>query len=484
MAYRLFLAVFFVLTITAVAKEGPLDDHGSVREAARQAEAQVSAAMQKVLDRIQRMEDIVNGKIEAPKSEEQSPFLMARSTLVEKYVKELLEALDNGKLEKKLENVLIEAEAYTDAEHKAVFEENGKDTFEDLKDEKEDGAVAYTESRKKLRLAMLVDLAKALEAQGDPRALLLADAVRATIKESQRSYDLAIQNIRDNDLDRPICFTCGEPVAKDGTPLHEGEDSDYDFYAAMGDAATAAIKTAKIRVRDGHVAVPHFDPSRKTFSYDGNQFFERGKEGSRTIGKSKTGSLTLATGSTPARILDTSRPDEKELLDLWMDFRNSPDKHKIGTTLPSAKKAASSYAAKAGSVPQDKVNRFVQANREDKASLSERYPTADSMAKALGLVDEKGESLLVHKNDHWAKEEDGAPKADYNEYGVKVRWDAIQKLPEAQKASVLQTLKAVQRGSISDFKVVRQDKDGKQVGYCLWCNLNNDSAAVEALAGQ
>ncbi|MEZ4752368.1 MAG: hypothetical protein R3B54_17570, partial [Bdellovibrionota bacterium] len=351
------------------------------------------------------------------------------------------------------------------------------------KEDKKLAALAYTEARKKLRLAMLTDLAKALEAQGDPRGILLADAVRATIKESQRSYDLAIQNISDNDLDRPICFTCGEPVAKDDVPLREGEDMPYDFYQAMGDAATAALKVAKIQTSGGSVAVPHFNPSRKSFTYDGESFFERGKEGARTISKSPSGSLQLAEGAAAPKSLDTSRPDQKELLDLWLDYRNSPDKHKVGAKLPVTKNP-SDLASKTGNAEQDKVNAFVASNRALNKSIGDLYPTADLMAKALGLVDEKGESLLVHKFDHWAKDDNGQPKEGFNEYGVSVRWKDIDKLPAAKRSEVLRILKAIQKGSISDYKIVRQNEEGKQIGYCLWCNLNNDSAAITALSGQ
>ncbi|MCB0404621.1 MAG: hypothetical protein KDD51_07520 [Bdellovibrionales bacterium] len=484
-----FLFAILILNIATIGSGVLADDHGSSQKpttsAAQATEEPVSAAMSTVLERIRRMENIVNGKEPAPKTDESEPFLLARSTLVDKYVKELIEALDNGKLEAKLGHVLIEGEAYTNIEHAAVFEVDGKDTFEALsKEEKNQAALAYTRSRKTLRLALLTDLAKALEKQGDPRALLLADAVRGTIKESQRSYDLAVQNITDNDLDRPICFTCGEAVAKLGTLMREGEDLDYEFFQAMGDAATAALKSAKIQSRDGHVVVPHFDPSRKTFTYDGEHFLERGKERTRRIYKSPTGSILLAEGAAPGKILDTRQATQKELFDLWLDYRNEPSKHKVGAKLPGSASTVPSLAAKT-EIPRDpKVTAFEESNRASSQSLEDLYPTADMMAKALGLVDAEGKSLLVHKNDHWSKDEEGTPKADFNEYGVSVRWAAIDALPPARKAEVLAILKAVQRGSISDYKVVRQDKDGKEVGYCLWCNLNNDSASVTALSGQ
>lgn len=142
--------------------------------------------------------------------------------------KELISLLEAGKpsdLTRAVESLLTGDENYPLNDVDPFF----GDSYDKIGD-KTRVAIAYTESRKLTRAALLDSVSARLKQSSDPRAQALARAIESTKVENARAYDAAIEIIGKEKRDKAICFTCGE------------HDSDYGFYEKMGLAAANALK--------------------------------------------------------------------------------------------------------------------------------------------------------------------------------------------------------------------------------------------------
>lgn len=469
--FVLFLVILFntIIPYSKIFAE-PISDHSATdTKLQRHAESlgKGSPELEAVREKIQKMIAIVDGteKKTDLQTKEATQFLRPRSELADESVKLLLESLETGKVTSVLTDFLTGNESYTDVEHKEIFsDQEGHDLFAKIKDKNEKtlAAFEYTQARKLLRHKLLKEVYEKLLKSYDPRALLLAEAIKRVIPASQKSYDEASHRINQEQLDRPICFTCGEPVSK---------DPEYDFYTKITEAAETVTKQLNlIPISKGEkIRTPFFDSERNLYTYDGKTMFElKDEKGIKHELGVNNGTVTYSSNGEPSRNLDTTKPLEKGLSQLRVDFLNSGGKPQVfSTNNPSAQGASPSQNPNKNSTPgAEAVNTFLNNHRGQ--NLAQLFPTAEDMAKALGLVNEKGQSYWEHKNAHW----DGT-----QEFGLRIRWDLIRSAPPEERNRIVSILSAIKNGKISDWKVVNGTR-----GYCPWCNLRNDPTSLRTLS--
>ncbi|MFM8313483.1 MAG: hypothetical protein ACKOA8_04295 [Deltaproteobacteria bacterium] len=442
-----------------LAGESKLQRHG-------QALGKGSPELEAVREKIHKMVAIVDGneKNKAAIQTNETIFLRPRNELAEESAKILLQSLETGKVTSALTDFLVGNEAYTDSEHKEIFSnEEGENLFAKIKDknEKTIAAFEYTQARKLLRLKLLKEVVEMLKKSSDPRALLLAEAIKRVIPASQKSYDEASHRINQEQLDRPICFTCGEPVSA---------DPEYHFYTAMSEAAEAVTKQLNLipTSKGEQIQTPYFDRERTFYTYDGKTMHElQDEKGIKHEIGVNNGTVTYSFNGEPARNLDTSKHVEKSLSQLRVDFLNSGGKPQVISTNASSKQntASSGNPNRNSTSGSEVVNTFLNTYRGQ--NMAQLFPRADDMAKTLGLVNEKGESYWEHKDAHW----DGT-----QEFGLRIRWDLIRNAPLEERNRIVSILSTIKNGQISDWKVVNGQR-----GYCPWCNLRNDPTSLREL---
>lgn len=492
------------------AAPAPVKSKRSMKEAAFQPTTPPgSAALEAVRARISRMMKIVEGDT-LPQSEMPpagAKFLIPRTQLAAQIVQEIKASYDKGELRKSLAEFFTGYELFADAEPKEVFTVDGKDLLETL-DAKESliAAEEYTLSRKRLREKLFKEVALLLSRDTDPRSLLVAEAVKKAIPDSQNSYDEAIKVIKaeyaSGKKPRPICFTCGEL-----------ESADYGFFEAMGNTAERVIKETALNLKwpdSKALPRPYFEPGRRFYTYNGQSIRDltTGEEHQVYV-ENNTYKYRDPKG-TVANIL-TTVPLQKTLFDLNLEFKNkgktpqvlpqigSPALASLGTVKTDPNKPAD---------PPDLTTWYQLVRHSASGGMAELAPRAEDLALELGLMIQ-GESVLLHKNMHWGEEyemdEKGQPKLDEKgekilvdakdkngnpiknekgenvkakstEFGVHIRWDLIDKASPEEQKRILTMLAAVQRGDIKDFRY-----DNGNEGYCLWCNLVNDPVSKKRI---
>jgi thiol-disulfide isomerase/thioredoxin len=340
--------------------------------------------------RIQRMVDIVDGRLAQPAAKtdkNELPFLAPRETLAATLVKKLMKSLDNGTVQDTLRSILTENESYTEIESGEVFEFDGTKPLDALtKKEKVKAAAAYTKARKELRAKLLDEVAKMLRKEADPRAKLVARAVEITRKESQKAYDVALEKIQSENLEHAICLTCSEEVAPKN-PTNP-EDKDYDFYGRMESAAEKAVASvtglAPASPREPTSPV-RFSPSGNLYTGNGSEIHDLNSGSTQKVGVNKAGNWLYNNEN-----LNVAVPHQREALDLALDVKNRP-----------LTKAVSSNPAGTGLGALGKVNAVAPAVASGNAESGFVFSGNEGYEKAYKLALENEKPLAIYVGATW-----------------------------------------------------------------------------------
>ncbi len=283
-----------------------------------------TAAYQDAMKRIKRMVEIVDGRVApvaAKPGNTEMPFLTPRETLSADLVKKLMKSLDDGTIGSALVAMLQQNESYTGIESEEVFEYDGTKPFDALtKEEKVKIAAEYTKARKELRAKLWDEVTKMLRKEADPRAKLIARAVEITLPDSQRAYDVAIEKIESENLEHPLCLTCGEAIAPENAK--NPEDKDYDFYEQMGNSAQKAVASvaglAPAKAREATAPV-RFSPNGKLYTGNGSTIHDLTSGNTHNVKTDKSGTWLY-----DGKNLNSSAAEHKEALALALDVTNRP----------------------------------------------------------------------------------------------------------------------------------------------------------------
>jgi len=419
-------------------------------------------------------------------------------------IQDLLRGLDKGGLHEKLKVIITGGEDFTDKEKNATFLKKGE-TLNELEKlnpkEREEISVEYTLIRKKLREQFLDALAKKLitKEKEDPRLADLANAIELVKEANLGAYDKAVARIKQQRMERPICFTCGEPVGPDDA------EPPWEYFEALGKAATEALVKLELDNESGRGPFAN----NKYYRTSAGTIIPKDRVGLRDDGELEA----RATATDPHGVLRGKDPflinhnrelwfaSTKQNGGEWDPNVSKEMKLKVNAFLrktdpgtPYMKEIESTKLAAPSSIPNstgghhtpgtdpktEVVKNYLESLGGDAPSFL-AFPVPENLAAVLGLkyTTPTGEaSYLKYKG-----------KNSYllpgHEFGVEVDWKAIDVADLAEKNRAMAILWDIYQGDVHSYKVAN-DKyisatESSRDGYCVYCNLTNNAESVKRM---
>lgn len=408
--------------------------------------------------------------------------------LGEEYAEKIKKGMDNGKISEVLHEMLTA--------HDTWYPENEEEVFVDTDDKGEKInrleklsasermliSLDYTKERQKLRALIHEKVAALLKGSKDLRIQALEKELANLKKLNLNAWDHGLKkivtNFKKEGKGSPICFTCGEPVS---------DDPDYEFSSAMEAGIAKSLETVGLAKKDAPYGKAFFNAVG----------FSRTKEGKLVKAlMNNNGELLGYTGDNSAEDQKKSGTD-RDLVAATRNYyaevlaRNSYKMDKVfpGNTAAQNQvnsffkwadsnvlnKPAAPVLAAVGAIPANSSQPSTSALDTYLAGVqghpdAKSYETPETMAAAIGLVDKEGKPYLEYKGK--GKHFDGT-----NEYGVRMLWDKIRYAEPEERGRVMKILQKI----ASETGPARYKVTNGQDGYCIWCNIRNDTYSISQM---
>lgn len=490
------LVLLFTITIYSYA-DGNID--GDKHEEGQEAAAD-GAAEEGARSRTSPNFDEATRKIQEMVKRDTDKF----SKLAEEYAVKIKKGMNNGKIADVLRTMMTEHDTWTSEDEEAIFveemeygtaDENGKkktakvNRFKNLSEE-EKWLISrdYTKERQKLR-ALLHDKVAEILAKDtkDLRIQALKPELANIKKVNLAAWDQGLTRIntvyKKERKGSPICFTCGEQVS---------DDPDYEFATKMGEEVDRALLAAGLSNGDVN-AKAYFDSGKFSRTkggtlvkalIDGNGAMlastgenslqeqqELGKDRDLVAAARKVYTDGLAKNGFS---LEKAYPGNPGAQNTVRNFINWADNNVLNKAAAPVLAAVGGVKPPALDTPTGKLDAYL-AKVQGHPSAAD-YPTAEKMAAAIGLVDADGKPYLEWKGD--GRHQDGS-----SEYGVRMLWDKIRYAEPAERARVMAILHKIASDPGPGRYKVDNNKPGVGAsGFCIWCNIRNDSTSKSNMA--